>query len=287
MKNAILGSDLSLASDLLIENAREFKLLGIEKIILIYAVNRRNVDDFSIADKDATQAKLESQKNRLLSFGFKTETKTVWGSPSIELMKEARICDAGLVIIGSRGNSQTSPTIGATASEVLHHMNFPVLLIVFDKEEERKMQWLHKSLTGHILFATDFSDFSEYAFQYLKNNVSPIHQLTLIHIQDIVRISKHLEEKLEEFNQIDTVRLERMKEEFSLAHPETKIRIALDYGHPKELIPRFIRNNQVTLTVMGSQGRGYVAEFFLGSVSLRVARQAESNVLIVPFSRKL
>lgn len=287
MKNAILGSDLSAASDLLIENAREFKLLGIENIILVYVVNRRNVDDFSIADKDITQAKLEIQKNRLMSFGFKAETKIVWGSPSLELMKEARICDAGLVIIGSRGNSQTTSTIGATASETLHHMKYPVLLMAFDKEEERNMQLLHKSLNGHVLFSTDFSDFSENAFQYLKKNLSPIPQLTLMHIQDVARISKHLEEKLEEFNQIDTARLERMKEEFSHVHPETKIRIALDYGHPKQLIPRFIKNNQVTLTVMGSQGRGYIGEFFLGSVSLRVARHADSNLLIIPYHKNI
>ena len=286
MKTAILGSDLSAASDQIIENSQEFKLLGIEKIILIYVVNRRNVDDFSIADKDATQKRLDIQKNRLMSFGFKAETKIVWGSPSLELMKEAKECEAGLVIIGSRGNSMTSQTIGATASETLHHMKIPVLLMVLDKEEARQMQLLHKSLNRHILFATDFSDFSENAFQVLKNQCVIVPQLTLMHIQDVARITKHLEDKLEEFNQIDTARLERMKEEFHQAHPETKIRIALDYGHPKQLIPRFIKNNGVTLTVMGSQGRGYIGEFFLGSVSLRVARHADSNLLIVPFHKK-
>jgi nucleotide-binding universal stress UspA family protein len=286
MKNAILGSDLSAASDQIIENAREFKLLGIEKIILVYVVNRRNVDDFSISDKNATQVKLKKQQNRLISFGFEAETRIAEGPPALELMKEAKICNAGLVILGSRGNSLTSQTIGATASETLHHMKCPVLIMVFDKEEERKMQLLHKSLNRHILFATDFSDFSENAFQVLKNQVTSADQLTLMHIQDVARISKHLEDKLEEFNKIDTARLERMKEEFNHVHPETKVRIALDYGHPKQLIPRFIKNNEVTLTVMGSQGRGYIGEFFLGSVSLRVARHADSNLLIIPFQRK-
>ncbi len=284
MKTAILGSDLSPASDQIIENSKEFKLLGIEKVILIYVVNRRNVDDFSISDKDATQVKLESQKNRLMSFGFRAETKVVWGSPSLELMKEARTCEAGLVIIGSRGNSLTSQTIGATASEILHHMKCSVLLMVFNKEPDGTVALLHKNINQHVLLTTDFSDFSENAFQVVKNQLAPVPQLTLMHIQDVARISKHLENKLEEFNQIDTARLQRMKEEFNHVHPETKIRIALDYGHPKQLIPRFIKNNQVTLTVMGSQGRGYIGEFFLGSVSLRVARHADSNLLIIPFT---
>lgn len=283
MKHAILGSDASAASDQIIESSQQLKLLGIKKITLIYVINRRNVDDFAIFDTYSTQAKLDRQKNRLLDFGFEAETKIVSGPPALELMKQAKILDAGLVVIGSRGNSSTLSTLGATASESLHHIKCPVLMMVFNKEQGTNIGLLHKTMNQHVLLTTDFSDFSENAFQVLKNHVTTVPQLTLMHVQDIARIANHLEDKLEEFNQIDTARLERMKEEFSHAHPETKIRIVLDYGHPKQVIPKFIRNNLVTLTVMGSQGRGYIGEFFLGSVSLRVARHADSNVLIIPF----
>jgi nucleotide-binding universal stress UspA family protein len=136
-------------------------------------------------------------------------------------MRQVKIFEAGLLIIGSRGESWLKPTLGETASEVLH-------------------------------------------------------------IQDSVRIAKHLEDKPDEFNRIDTARLEQLKEEFSRVHPETEIKILLEYDNPKELIPQYIRENGVTLAIMGSQGRGYISEFFLGSVSLRVARLADSNVVVIP-----
>ncbi|MFA6127631.1 MAG: universal stress protein [Bacteroidales bacterium] len=313
MKTAIFGTDLSAASDRIIENSTDFKLFGINRIILVYVLNLRSTMDFADYNLNAAQEKLDDQKNRLLSLGFESETRIVMGIPANELMRQVKIHDAGLIIIGSRGHSWSKPTLGETASEVLHNIKCPVLLMAFSKVPEEKqleetmhedhhhyekfikrfrkqapkIELMHKSLNPHVLFATDFSDFSDNAFQWFKNQLTQVPKLTLMHIQDVVRIAKHLEDKLEEFNQIDTARLERLKEEFRTVHPETEIQIVLEYGKPKELIARFIEENHVSLTVMGSQGRGYIAEFFLGSVSLRVARLAASNVLIIPFIRKL
>jgi len=311
MKNAILGTDLSVASDRIIENSTEFKLFGIKKIVLVYVLNLRSTNDFAEYAMDVTQEKLSSQKDRLLSFGFEAEARIVMGIPAMELMRQVKIHDAGLVIIGSRGKSWLKPSLGETASEVLHNMKCPVLLMAFNKQpdqnqleeshqedvhhfekfirqfrkQEPRIELLHKTINGHVLLTTDFSDFSENAFHWLKSQLAPIPKLTLMHIQDEARITRHLEDRLDEFNRIDTARLEGLREEFSILHPETDVRIVLDYGHPKQLIPRFIEENQISLTVMGSHGRGYISAFFIGSVSLRIARQADSNVLIIPFNR--
>jgi len=43
-----------------------------------------------------------------------------------------------------------------------------------------------------------------------------------------------------------------------------------------------VRDRDVQLTVMGSQGRGYVSDLFLGSVSHNVARQSVASVLLIP-----
>jgi nucleotide-binding universal stress UspA family protein len=313
MKNAILGTDLSAASDRIIDNSEEFKLFGITRIFLVYVLNLRSTNDFSEYNMESAQEKLEQQKNRLMELGFGAETRIVLGVPANELMRQAKINDAELVIIGSRGHSWSKSTLGETASEVLHNMKCPVLLMVFDnkpdpkqveealqedlhhfekfvrqfRKQEPKIELLHKTINRHVLLTTDFSDFSENAFQWLKKQPATLPKLTILHIQDEVRIARHLEHKLEEFNRIDTARLERIKAEFSLVHPETEINMVLDYGNPKQLISKYIMDNSVTLAVLGSQGRGYISEFFLGSVSLRIARQADANVLIIPFQQKL
>jgi len=312
MKTAILGTDLSDASERIIENAAEFRLLGIERVILVYVLNLRNTDDFAEYDMEFAQTRMSRQKEALAGLGFSVETKIVMGIPANELMRLAKVNEADLVIIGSRGKTWSKSSLGETASEVLHNIKCPVLLLAFNKapidkqleesfnedvkhyekfvskfrQQEHKTELLHKKVNGHVLLTTDFSDFSENAFRWLANRLAPIPKLTLLHIQDAVRISKHLENKLEEFNRIDTARLERLRDEFSRVHPESEVDIVLQYGIPKQLIPQYIRDNQITLAVMGSQGRGYIAEFFLGSVSLRVARQADTNLLVLPFNKK-
>ncbi len=312
MKTAILGTDLSAPSDRIIENSIEFKLFGIEKIILVFVLNLRSIEDFGDYNLESAQVKIDLQKDHLVGLGFQAETRIVMGVPANEIMRQVKINHAGLVIIGSRGNTWTKSTLGETASEVLHNMKCPVLMMAFDNKPAEKQQkelkkedlrhfekYLQKfrkqqpiieikqkKINQHVLLTTDFSDFSGNAFQWLKNQLAPLPMLTLMHIQDIVKISKHLEDKLEEFNRIDSARLEQLKEEFARVHPETEIRIVLEYGIPKQLIPLYIKDNQVTMTVMGSQGRGFISEFFLGSVSLWVARQTESNLLIVPFKQK-
>jgi len=91
-----------------------------------------------------------------------------------------------------------------------------------------------------------------------------------------------LKAKLEEFNKIDQGRLDRLRKSFENAHPETKVDTKIVYGKPKREILDFIDKNDVTLTAIGSQGRGFFADIFLGSVSSHVARKSTSNVLLVP-----
>src|SRR5690554_1262546 len=78
-------------------------------------------------------------------------------------------------------------------------------------------------LVHHILLPTDFSDFSEEAFQYLKEMEVKLPKVTLLHVQDEIKIGKHLNFKLEEFNKIDTQRLIRLKKALQSAHPETEV----------------------------------------------------------------
>jgi nucleotide-binding universal stress UspA family protein len=50
-------------------------------------------------------------------------------------------------------------------------------------------------------------------------------------------------------------------------------------------IMRVIQQSNVHLVVMGSQGRGFVEELFLGSVSHNVARHSRAPVLLIPSRR--
>jgi nucleotide-binding universal stress UspA family protein len=312
MKHAILATDLSGACDRIIGGSEELKKIGIGKITLVHVLNLRNPDDFAEFDMEATESKIQDQKRILEGKGFVASTMVVMGSPAFEVTKLVGKLNADLLVIGSIGRSQNQSPLGSTASEILHHLQSPVMMFAFDsrkipvgsnespevdlhhyekfvrffqrKQAEPKL--LNKNPFDHVLFTTDFSDFSEGAFQWLNElDISP-KKLTLMHVQDEIKIKDHLASRLDEFNRIDQSRLERLRDAFLEKHSETGVEIILPYGSPKKIIVNHISEGKVSLTIMGSQGRGYISGFFLGSVSFQVARNACSHMLIIPMKKK-
>ena len=286
--HAIFGTDLSPASDKLIECAFEYKKLGIKNITLVHALGLKHVQAFEDLLRKDVDEKLEMQKKKLEEQGFEVEAQVKRHLPKDELHSMANETGAALIIIGTHGISLTKALIGSTASEIIHNIDHPLLLIsmkTIETKEGEKDEFFCPKLTGRILHPTDFSDTAEEAFQWLKGREVSLPELTLMHVQDEVKIGKHLKDRLEEFNRIDTERLERLKKSFNEAHPETEIEIVLEYGKPTQIILNYIKEKEVCLTLMGSQGRGYIPETFLGSVSHQVARHSGSNMLFIPLPR--
>jgi len=55
-----------------------------------------------------------------------------------------------------------------------------------------------------------------------------------------------------------------------------------DPGHPLPAILRVLESQDISLIVMGTQGKGFIKEIFLGSVAHNVSRLAICPVLLIP-----
>ena len=65
----------------------------------------------------------------------------------------------------------------------------------------------------NILYCTDFSDTAQRAYEYVEKLVEEgCKNVTILHVQDKTKIDKHFAHELEEFNRIDTERIEVLKE---------------------------------------------------------------------------
>jgi nucleotide-binding universal stress UspA family protein len=64
-----------------------------------------------------------------------------------------------------------------------------------------------------------------------------------------------------------------------------RVEIQIPYGSPTRLILERARSNEHSLILMGSQGRGFIHEVFLGSVANHIARLAPLPVLFIPAVR--
>ena len=62
--------------------------------------------------------------------------------------------------------------------------------------------------------------------------------------------------------------------------PEVQTRMV--EGHPVPVILEFLQTNDISLIVLGTQGKGFIAEIFLGSVAHNISRFAPCPILLIP-----
>lgn len=235
------------------------------------------------------QPRLTAQKAALEGQGFTTTVEIVSGLPKFEVNRVAAERGCSLVVVGTHGHTMSSEVrLGGVASEIIHNARQPVLLVrleIATIQDQQRCVPVCQDLFGHLLFPTDFSDNAEHAFLVLKEFVARgAKRITLLHVQDQAKIGRRLADKLPEFNRIDAERLERMKKELT-SGGHARVECELASGAPVSEILARVRDRGISLVLMGSQGRGYISEVFLGSVSHNVARLAPASVLLVPAIR--
>ncbi|MBW6521700.1 MAG: universal stress protein [Desulfoarculaceae bacterium] len=286
-KRLIVATDLSPASFAVVSCLSGLKSYGAEQCLLLQCLSFSDAASTALSyNTDLLEGMLNEQKNILEKQGFTVEARTVFGAPKQEIIRIAAKEDYSLVVVGAQGQSLVEEKLlGGVAYGVINKTIKPVLVIPTEKKkgEDKACEPVTRcTFNDHVLLATDFSEMADNAFTYVEQLVAHgARKVTLVHIQDKIRLEKHLTARLEEFNKYDQGRLENMKQTL-LQKGTPQIDTEVCYGIPHEEITRLIRERNAQLVVMGTQGRGFVGEFFLGSVSHNVVRKSVAPVLLIP-----
>lgn len=285
----LVATDLSPASDAVVSCLHGLKPLGSRKAILFHALGIRHLEVMQYELARLAEPRLQAQKAMLEQQGFETAILIKPGSVSTEINQVAKEQQASLIAVGSHGATLAREVLlGSTTLELLHHATVPVLIIrlqITETHQGYRCKVICNNFNRYVLYPTDFSDTAERAFMYVEQIVEKgAQRVTLLHVQDQTRIGDHLKDRLEEFNQIDRARLNRLKARLQ-EKGAAKVWLSIPFGSPIQEILREARQDNHTLIVMGSQGRGMISEIFLGSVSHQIARLAPVPVLLVPAPR--
>jgi len=281
----VIASDLSEATSHVINCVQDLKKMGTKEVILFHALGIRHLDALQYDLVRYAEPVLFEQQELLKRLGF--SVKIAIGKDGIvwELGRVVEKENASLVVIGTHGRGMAFDTLlGGEAHKIMHNARFPLLIIRLQLvmgEGEEKCAVNCLSLSRKILYVTDFSDTAQRAFTHLVKMVEiGAQRISLMHVQDQTRIEKHLRDRLEEFNAIDTERLEMLKNTL-ISKGAREVDILLNYGMPVNEILKVSKEDDHSFILMGSQGRGYVKESFLGSVSNNVVRRATLPVLLI------
>ena len=298
-KHAIVALDLSEASELIIECVPHLKKFGTEKITLVTVAPIPFSGERQEFSTDDQRRELKAYKKKLEDKGFEVRFEIRSGVhfyPPTEILSEAEECGADFVVIANRGHSKVQEMLlGSTATEVLQRSPLPVYLINVEVEwhddntEERKLvlsQSSEKSL-DHIMYATDFSDTANRAFEVVKQLESAglVKQISMVHVQGHHYLALSDPASLEDLTEKNREQLDEMRNTLS-DYTREDAKIIITFGTPAKEIVTAAEDNGATMMVMGSQGKGFMEKFFLGGVSNQVTRISKLPVLLIPAERE-
>jgi len=146
-----------------------------------------------------------------------------------------------------------------------------------------------------VLFCTDFSEGSDYAFQFafgiakrdkgllyilhvIPDNPYQKYAETYMTKEDLGKKQKDIEKGVK--NQYEEHYVKKMEN-------GTKFRIVTKSGREAEEIIKFSKNEKVDIIVMGTHGRTGIEHVFLGSVAEKVIRRSPFPVFIIPTRKVL
>ena len=281
----VMATDLSPAWDQIVACGGELLRLGCSGVILTYVITPNFFGGPGESLSPPATSRLAAQRRVLEEKGLEVIIETPIGLPGRSLNGVAQKYGASLIIIGSHGKSRwREGVLGTISGAVLHNVQFPLLVLPvrLADGQEPSCLWHCTELLSHLLFPTDFSQTAAEAMCYLEL-LAPrgVTRVTLLHALmttpgKFSEPQSYAEARAVARNFLDLLqgRLE------AVGVPEVQTRMAV--GHPVSVILEVLKTTDISLIVLGTQGKGYIAEISLGSVAHNISRFAPCPILLIP-----
>ncbi len=274
----MVGTDLSESSLAVLDYVPRLREFGLERVILAHVVYAPDAGGAEHILLEQAQEDIKGQAERLREAGLEVETIVKWGTAPRTLSLLADKHEAEILVVGSHGRSMLQRMLlGSVAMSLLHHATKPVLIVrmeLCETDDGISCEVLPGKPFSHILFPTDFSDAANTAFEWFKPFAAEMgSRVTVLHAVD--RDAGGAEQE-------DADRLDRRVEELQAAGLEDATAM-LEVGFPADVIDGVAAEEDVSMIVMSTHGRGALRELVVGSVALKVARSSPVPVMLIPF----
>ncbi len=273
---AVLATDLSAASEAAVETETHLRCLreiGITKMHLVTVVPANVHSGMPGIDFEKRRKRgLKRYRTVLETEGFAVETHVVRGTPHRRINGIAETVAADLIIVGSRGKSPLeNRLIGSTTRNLSRTTVRPLLVNRIERATDNP-DVVRKHLFQRMMYATDFSENAERAFEAFSYLRHAMQEATLVHIKtpkDPEVPDDGLREQLQE-------RAGQL-EEWGI---ETTVDVRR--GDPSTGILEAESEYRPTTILVGSRGHSRLRRLLLGSVSEDIVSRATGNVMLVP-----
>ncbi|MFW5959433.1 MAG: universal stress protein [Natronomonas sp.] len=273
---AIYATDLSAASEAAIENQTCLECLdriGVDTFHLVTVVpSNVHAGMPGMNFEKRRQQALDRYQSVMENAGFDVETHVVRGTPHRRINGIAETVHADMTIVGSRGQSPLeNRVIGSTARNLSRTTVVPLLVNRIERATEDPSV-VRRHLFQRVLFATDFSENAQRAFDAFSYLRHATQEATLVHVES------PKDPGPEEMNPAD--RLEDLAGTLEDWDIDTSIDVRRGDAAREILAAEEVADP--TSILIGSRGQSRLRRLLLGSVAEEVVAGAKGNVYLVP-----
>ncbi|MGW8249834.1 MAG: universal stress protein [Anaerolineales bacterium] len=244
------------------------------------------------SDHETIRESLHKTKECLLERGLHVNSQLVLGYPSEKIIEIAQDSHPELIVMGAKGLRETlGILLGGVVQQVVEYADWPVLVVRAPYQP-----------INNVLFATDGSEYSQHALDYLLK--FPLPEQVTLHVLHVLPPAPNpwqvmntwppAPEIIQPPPPLDSDEIQKMLAEqekrgraliektcTSLRTSRKKVIEALKRGDAATEIIDYIRSNQIQLVVLGSRGLSQVKSWLLGSVSRKIIHYSDCTVLVV------
>ena len=207
------------------------------------------------------------------------------GAATERLLREGRVMDeilaaaasSDLLVLGPRGvNPLRDFFLGSTAERMARMIECPMLVVKQDPQIPYE----------NVLVPVDFSDYSAPALRF-ASEMAPSATLHVVHALDSsltgrLRSAGVSDEGIAAYSDELQREANASMAELTAGLRERTVIGTVQVGDARVLIKERAAATRCTLIVMGKQGRSWLSEHILGSVTRLVLERAACDVVVVP-----
>jgi len=268
------------------------KEVGTEEIVLLHVIYASHLpqihEGYILKLADALRRLLDAKMNEAARIvenaGLKVKRRIELGVPHREILKVAEEEKVSLIVCGrERKGTLGEIFVGSTTDKIIRYGTMPVYIPKCPDIYGADLQVTNafcRDPFRRILYPTDWSECARNTLQYLKGiKDASVGEIVVAHVMDEKAMKLQPEEKFREFERVDREKLQQVKEE--LEKDGFTVKTILKMGNPRTKLIRIARQENISLIVMGTHGKGRMEGILWGSVSRNTAEYSTSPILLI------
>lgn len=279
-RHILIATDLSPRCDRALDRAAALARQWDAELVILHVVDKPEpvtVEAVELPSWRRPMDRMSLARRRLLAEAGALEVKAAVlvreGDAADEIIRTCEAFRCDLIVLGTARNEllgRLPP--GGTADRLLRRVGVPVLVV-----KDRPLGPYRR-----IVAATDFSEPSRLALETAARWF-PEERLTVFHAYDahmprfLVDPRSYRREFLRGAAQECEAFLERVDKPATWQRPQ----VVIEDGSPIWLLSDYVRENDVDLIVLGTEGRGAIQEVFLGSMAKAIMAETPCDALVV------